>query len=102
MKDKFKLIATCYDKKGNILSKGYNSYTKSHPLQKHFAQLVGHPSKIFLHAEISALLKSKGKQVHKIHIERFNKAGNTALAAPCPICIEAIKAFGVKEISYTI
>lgn len=93
--------AYCYDKRGRLLSVGQNSYKKTHPLQAHFAAQVGLHDKQFRHAEIDALLKAKGKQVHRIHVERFIH-GKEALAAPCPICMYAIQKFGVKVISYTV
>ncbi len=100
-KVRYDIRAYCYDKRGRRISEGRNDYNKTHPLQAHFAKLVGEDSKIYLHAEIQALLRARGKQVHRIHVERI-QGDTTALAAPCPICMEAIKAFGVKVISYTM
>ncbi len=100
-KSRYDIRAYCYDKRGRLISEGRNNYDKTHPLQAHFAKIVGEEDKIYLHAEISALLRSRGKQVHKIHVERIQNEA-TALAEPCPICMEAIKAFGVKVISYTL
>jgi tRNA(Arg) A34 adenosine deaminase TadA len=96
-----KLLATCYDKRGKVLSVGENSYTHSHPLQAYFARKVGHHHKIYLHAEIAAILKARDKRIHKIHIERYDKQGNPMLAKPCPICEEAIRTFCISIISYT-
>lgn len=101
-KKRFKIKATCYNKKGRIISIGYNSYTKTHPVQEYFAKLAGMPEKKYLHAEIAALLKAGDKKIHKIKIERYNSRGEPANAAPCPICQLAIKAYGVKVIEYTI
>ena len=98
---KHKLTAYCYDKKGNLLSYAVNNYHKSHPIQAYFATKVGLDRKIFLHAEVAALLKAGKRKVYEIRIERFNKQGKPLLAAPCPICCEAIKAWGVSVISYT-
>lgn len=99
---KYSIKAICYDKRGRIISIGTNSYSKTHPIQAYFAKKTKEDYKIYLHAEIDAILKAKGKNIHKIHVIRFDKNGNQALAAPCKTCMEAIKAFGVKEISYTL
>lgn len=98
---KYSIRATCYDKKGNTISTAVNSYTKSHPLQAHFAELVGQPQRQYLHAEIAALLKAKTKKVSSIFVERYDSEGKPALAEPCKICYKALVAFGVKNIHYT-
>ena len=95
------IIAECYDKRGRLLSVGYNSYTKTHPIQAYFASKVGHYHRQFLHAEIAAILRAKGKSIHRIVVKRYSCSGLPANAAPCPICQEAIKAFGIKEVIYT-
>lgn len=103
-KDKSKkhyIVAKCYDKRGMLLSVGLNSYTKTHPIQSYFANKVGHAEKQYLHAEIAAILRAKDKQIYRITIERYNRAGNPACAKPCPICQEAIRAFGIKIVEHT-
>lgn len=94
-KKRYRIIATCYDKHGRKLSEGINSYTKTHPIQKHFAELVGEPAKIYLHAEIQAILRAGDKQIHRINIS--NVSG--AWAEPCKICQAAIKAYGISRIT---
>lgn len=101
-KEKQSLIATIWNKKGQPLSVGYNNYTKSHPLQAFFASKVGLKEKIYLHAEIDALIKCKNiKRAHKITILRHNKQGKPLLAKPCPVCEEAIKFFKIKEVEWS-
>ena len=104
------LTAQCYDRKGRLLSTATNSYKKTHPLQAYFAEKAGHPAKVYLHAEIAAIIKASAslgrepgdKQIYKIVITRFNPKTHKALnAKPCPICQEAIKAFGIPHVSYT-
>jgi tRNA(Arg) A34 adenosine deaminase TadA len=95
------ILAKCYDKRGRLLSAAFNSYTKTHPLQAYFAKRVGHPECTYLHAEIHAILKCKGKAIYRISIERYHKSGLPANAAPCPICQEAIKAFNIQIVEYT-
>jgi deoxycytidylate deaminase len=86
-----------------LLSVGFNSYVKSHPLQKKYAEMVGHsPLRDKLHAEIQAIIRAKGKEIYKIVIERYNKNGNPVNAMPCPICQLAIKEAEIKRVEYTI
>lgn len=101
---KHQITAYCYNKRGHLVSIGHNSYTKSHPLQAYFAKKVGHPNKIYLHAEIAALVQAgtmETNQVHEISIVRINKAGEIRPSKPCSICQEALKAFGVHQVVYT-
>lgn len=95
------ITATITDKRGRVLSIGHNSYEKSHPKQAHYAARMGEPYKFFLHAEIAALVKCRGKP-YKIMIERKDKAGNNRLAKPCGICELAIKEAGIKFVEYTV
>lgn len=96
------LQAFCYDRKGRLLSSATNSYHKTHPLQKYFAEKVGSPAKVYLHAEIAAILAARGKPIYKIVITRHNPKTHKPLnAKPCPICAEAIRAFGIELVSYT-
>ena len=100
-KQRFFILAKCYNKRGHLLSIGFNSYAKSHPIQKHFADLVGMPQKEYLHAEIAAIIRAKDKQIFRIKIERYNSNGNPVSAKPCPICMNAIRAYGIKIIEHT-
>jgi deoxycytidylate deaminase len=95
--------ATCYDKRGRVISQAVNSYRKTHPLMAHFAKLSGRPDAVYLHAEVAALLKcSDDRPPHHIKIERYKKDGSPGLAKPCPACELAIKAWGVKLVTYTM
>lgn len=96
----YTIIACALDKKGRVLAMRTNDYQCSHPLQKYYAEKVGKPDAIFLHAEIATLIASR-KEVYKLLIARVDKQGNPLLAKPCTICEKAIVAFGVKEIEYT-
>jgi deoxycytidylate deaminase len=96
------LTAIIYDKKGRVLSIGKNSYVKTHPLMAKYGELVGEPNKLYLHAEIQAILKCKDlNKAHKIFVSRFDKKGKPMLAAPCSLCKEAIKHTNIKEVLYT-
>lgn len=98
------LTATIYDKRGKIVAVGHNNYNKTHPYQACKAQQAGLPQKIYLHAEIDAIIKAlrSGVDLHKISIERYDKLGQPRDAMPCPVCQIAIREAGIKFIEYTI
>ena len=103
MKTRYNVRAIINDKQGHCLSLASNSYTKSHPLQAHFAKLAGQPNKIYLHAEILALIRSSlysNNKPYEINISRI-KDNKDYSAKPCPICVLAMEAFGIKIVNYT-
>lgn len=96
------ITALVYDRKGRILAAGRNNYHKTHPLQARAALAVGLDQKIYLHAEIDALVKVKDwSKAHRIVVTRFNKHGQPALAKPCPICQRVIRQAGIEIIEHT-
>jgi deoxycytidylate deaminase len=96
------LTAIITDKRDRILSIGKNSYVKTHPLQAHYARKSGVSDKIFLHAEIAAIVKCRDiEKAHKITIIRVNNQGQERPAKPCPICMQAILETGIKIIKHT-
>ena len=88
--------------KGKVVAKGVNQDTKSHPLQAQLAELVGLEEKIYLHAEISALIKCKSN-VDTIVVARLGGHEGDELrnAKPCKICSLALQKAGIKNIYYT-
>lgn len=100
MTKRYEITALAYDKRGKLLSVGKNSYEKTHPLQGYYGKRAGNPLAIYLHAELSALLKARGV-VHKLVVMRYNKHGKPVIAKPCPSCQLAIKEFGVKYVEHT-
>lgn len=98
---KYIVVAHAYTKKGMLLAVATNSYTKTHPYQKHLANKVGHPEKQFLHAEIACILRCKDQPIHMLKVWRYNKQGELVCAKPCVICQEAIRAFGINEVWYS-
>lgn len=101
-KRKHKVFAFCYDKRGNLLSEGHNSYVKTHPIQAKFAKLVGQPSRIYLHAEVAAILKAPNiNKIHRIFVVRYNRQGHALPAKPCPICQAFIEDAGIKVIEHS-
>ena len=102
MSRKYQITAILYDKKGNVLSIGKNSYVKTHPIQAQYANQVGEPNKVFLHAEIDAIIKCKNlKKAHKIVIIRYMSDGQPGNAKPCSVCQEALRKSGIKIIEHT-
>ena len=99
---KHQLTAIIYDKKGKVLSIGQNNYTKSHPKMSLHAKACGEPYKIFLHAEVAAILKCKDlSKAHKIFVYREGKNGTPLKAQPCKICMSAIAATPIKHIEWS-
>lgn len=93
--------AFVYDKKGRLLSTGQNSYVKTHPLQARIAAEVGEPHKVFLHAEVAALLKCDWTKAYKILVTRYGKQGKPLMAKPCKVCHQAIAMTSIKVVEYT-
>ena len=98
---RYVIVAHAFDAKGRLISVATNSYEKTHPMQAYFAEKVGHSQRIFLHAEIQALLRCKDRKVHSLKVWRYGVDGTFRCAKPCPICMEAIKAFGVQQVWYS-
>lgn len=93
--------AKVYSRRGTLISEATNSYSKTHPLMLFFGKQVGVLNKVFLHAEIAALLKCGTQAPHKLVVERHTKDGKPALAKPCAICQRAIEAWGVKQVEWS-
>ena len=86
--------------KNKVIVSATNLETKSHPLQAKFAERVGLKEKIYLHAEIAALVKCRD-EVDTIIVARVNPQGKLRMARPCPICELALKEAGITNIHYT-
>lgn len=95
--------ATIFDRRGNVLARANNSYTRTHPIQAAFAKAGGCPERIYLHAEIAALIKlKKGDRPYRIAVERYTKDGRPANSAPCPVCLAALKHYKIVKVEHTI
>lgn len=97
---RYDITALAYDKRGKLLAVGRNSYVKTHPLQAKYGAKVGKPKAIYLHAEMDALIKAKGK-AHKLVVLRYDNQGKPANAKPCAICQTAIRDFKIKRVEHT-
>lgn len=93
-KKRYIITAECYNRKGKLISFATNSYKKTHPIQKHFAELAGEPARIYLHAEILAILRAGQEPIHTIVITNTNGSHSD----PCPTCRKAIEAYGIKQL----
>lgn len=97
MSKRHSLTAIIYNKRGYPISIGQNSYLKTHPMQAKAAANVGEHAKIYLHAEIAAIVKlPKNAKPHSILITRFNSKGEPVNAAPCPSCHLFLSTFGLQ------
>lgn len=102
-KSRQNITAVIYDKRGRVLSIGKNQYLKTHPLQAKHAHAVGQHERMFLHAEIHAIVRCKQlHKAYKILVSRWDRKGNPMLAKPCMICQSAIKSAGIKIVEHTV
>lgn len=99
---KYRICAIGFDKKGNVISSGFNSYELTHPMQYKYAKAVGLEEKCFLHAEVACIIKARGRPIHKMVVARVGANGKPRLAAPCPVCNMAIRQAGIKVVEYTV
>lgn len=84
------------------MSIGQNSYIKTHPMMAEHSRKVGEPHKIYIHAEVAAIVRCPDiNKAFRIMITRFGKNGRPALAAPCTVCQSAIAATGIRVIDHT-
>jgi tRNA(Arg) A34 adenosine deaminase TadA len=86
--------------KNKVVVTATNLETKSHPIQAKFAERVGLHQKIYLHAEISALVKCR-EECDTIVVARVNPQNKLRMARPCPICELALHEAGITKIHYT-
>ena len=102
MSKKYQVTAIIYDRRGNVLSVGQNSYIKTHPLQARYANQVHEPQKVFLHAEIHAITRCKDLDLaHRIAIFRYKEDGTPAMSKPCKVCQAALSQTKIKLIEHT-
>lgn len=95
------ITAIVRNKRGRILSIGRNSYVKTHPLMSKAAHAAGTHERIFLHAEVAALLQVNWEQAHSIEVFRYTKDGKPAMAKPCACCQYVINQTAIKVIWHT-
>ena len=88
--------------KSKIVEQAVNLDTKSHPKQAKYAKRVGRKEKIYLHAEIAALVKCR-VECDTIVVARLGGHDHNQLrnAKPCPICQLALEEAGIKNVIYS-
>lgn len=90
----------------NIVGMGRNS-RKTHPLQYKLNKWrPKEPSSVYngqLHAEIQAIVNTRGIDLNKAEIYVYRETLNDTLACcrPCSACMKLIKQRGIKKIHYT-
>lgn len=95
------VTATVYDKRGIPISSAQNSYIKTHPLMARAAKEAGQAYRIYLHAEVAALVKADWSRAHSMFVSRFDRTGRPVNATPCVVCQRVIKMAGIKKVRHT-
>jgi deoxycytidylate deaminase len=102
MARKHHVTAIIEDKRKKVLSIGSNSFVKTHPWQAKLAASVGEFDKIYLHAEVAAIIRCRNlEDAHTIKIFRYDYKGRPVNAKPCRVCESAIEQTNIKHIIYT-
>ena len=97
---KQRIYSIITDRKGRILASGSNSYTRSHPRMAYYSAKFNDFNKIYLHSEISSLIKLT-RQGHSIYVARVDKKGNPLPCSPCRICALALKDAKIQNVYHT-
>ena len=99
---KQRIYSIITDSHGRILATGTNSFSKSHPLQSYYCEMATKEQhKIFIHSELQALVRLKGRKADAIYIARVNRNNEPLPSQPCPICKMAIADAGIKKVITT-
>ena len=66
------------------------------------ALAVGQENRIYLHAEVAAIVKVKDwSKAYKLVVTRFNSKGKPVMARPCPCCQFVINQTGIIHVEHT-
>jgi tRNA(Arg) A34 adenosine deaminase TadA len=87
-------------KKSKVIATAVNLERKSHPFQAKLARKVGLGEKIYLHAEVHALIKAK-EDADTIVVARVDNQNKLRMAKPCKICSFALEQVGITNVYYT-
>lgn len=99
-RQKFRHYCVVVDKRGRIVGESANSYVVTHPTMHRASRKVG-LEKDYLHAEVGALIKSKGKG-RTLVVVRIDSKGNLIESSPCPVCSEVIRVSPhIKEVIHS-
>lgn len=92
-----KLGAVLVYRKG-VVAKGHNDAVKTHPIMRKYDNYKT------LHAEVSAIIKLKNKDILKdcdMYIYRETKNGDLALSRPCSVCSKLLRMMGLRNVYFT-
>lgn len=101
---RYRVVAFVLDDRGHIITEGWNSYTKTHPIQRNAALEHNDEFKQYLHAEIHALSRLSYKQLSRkdsIVVLRMNSNKELLPGKPCPICSSVIGHYGISNIIHS-
>jgi deoxycytidylate deaminase len=87
-------------KKSKIISTAVNLEKKSHPFQAKLAKKVGLEPKIYLHAEVHALIRARD-DADTIVVARVDSKGKLKNSRPCPCCTLALQEAGITKVYYS-
>lgn len=97
-----KKIGAVLLRKNRVIITATNLEKKTHPLQASLAKKVGLKEKIYLHAEVNALIKSREKAdtivVARIGGHFHNELRNSC---PCKICQMALEMNNISRVIYS-
>lgn len=83
----------------NIISEGTN-ISKTHPVQANFARRAGQPERVWLHAELRALITAND-EANICFVARVNRKGFLRSSKPCKVCSLALKEANIKWVYFT-
>ncbi len=86
---------------GAVLSTGMNK----HKLNSFVSVYAHHPDVQTIHAEVDAILQMRRKTDLtgcKIYVAKLGRNGEVGNSAPCAMCKDALRNYGIKRAYYTI
>lgn len=95
---------------GNVLTVGWNTKDKEHPLQKELNAYrdynYGSGKRTdSIHAEMMAMIKARNLDVNfakvSLFVVRVKKDGSFGMARPCAACEAMIRRLGIVNVYYT-
>ena len=87
-------------RKNKILSIGWNSYSKTHPVSVKFGSAYK-----FRHSEVHAVSKFPGEPSElsrcKLYNTRVNRHGEVCMSRPCKYCLPMLVGLNFREVMFT-
>jgi tRNA(Arg) A34 adenosine deaminase TadA len=85
---------------GKLLSTGFNSDKLNS-----FVTTFAHHSAARMHAEVNAVLLARKKidlRGAKMYVAKIGRNGELGNSKPCAMCMQALKLYGIKRVTYTM